>query len=287
MDTIAGFSAGCVTTLVMHPLDLVKVRIQADTAHHGLSAYARVGRGLLQSHSVFGLYRGLGPNLAGNAIAWGFYFTLYQDFVRRLSRLNSDDNASGPFGSGPTTYLVSSFAAGGLTGFLTNPIWVIKTRMLATNRSDPRAYKSVLQGVREVFSKEGITGFWKGFTPGLMGIAQNAIQFAIYDSLKLRYGDNTSDRSKNSTKLETSQYLTFSAVAKLVATVLTYPYQVVRTRMQLQSTHRLPMLTVIANVYRKEGVSALYKGLLANLLRVVPATCTTLVVYENVRVLSF
>lgn len=287
MDAVAGFSAGCVTTLVMHPLDLIKVRVQADASHHGLGAYSRVFNHLLRHHKVLALYRGLGPNLVGNAVAWGAYFTLYQDLVKRLSR-NTD---SGP---GPATYLVSSLTAGTVTGFVSNPIWVLKTRMLATNRNDPSAYSSMLQGAKQIFYKEGITGFWKGFTPGLMGIVQNAIQFAIYDSLKQHYRDmprpvaigEEQDTKGQKHDLDTLQYICFSAVSKVVAALSTYPYQVVRTRMQLQDAVKSSPLKVIAALYRKEGFYALYKGLAANLLRVVPATCTTLLVYEKVRALA-
>lgn len=39
--------------------------------------------------------------------------------------------------------------------------------------------------------------------------------------------------------------------------------------------------SVIANTYRNEGLLAFYKGLGTNALRILPGTCTTFVVYEN------
>lgn len=86
-----GLGAGIVSTLIMHPLDLLKVQQQVSTAPTGALAGAavdtkgkgRVGalRGMYVSLSaigraegVRGLYRGLTPNLVGNATSWGLYF---------------------------------------------------------------------------------------------------------------------------------------------------------------------------------------------------------------------
>jgi solute carrier family 25 folate transporter 32 len=47
------------------------------------------------------------------------------------------------------------------------------------------------------------------------------------------------------------------------------------------ATPKLSMLSVIASTYRNEGLLAFYKGLGTNALRILPGTCTTFVVYEN------
>lgn len=73
-------------------------------------------------------------------------------------------------------------------------------------------------------------------------------------------------------------------MAKLVAIGLTYPYQVIRSRIQNHATsHLYPNVrTCVALTYKREGVRAFYKGMTANLVRILPATCVTFVVYENV-----
>lgn len=109
---MAGFGAGTVATLVMHPLDLVKVRFQlaeagpsrlpastststgTSTSAAGLSGPAAVGdvqktkkprlgravydalRDAVRADGWRGLYRGLVPNLVGGATSWGLYFLL-------------------------------------------------------------------------------------------------------------------------------------------------------------------------------------------------------------------
>lgn len=84
---VAGFGAGTVATLVMHPLDLVKVRFQLadnNTASSSLTN-KRPGFGravyyaledAVKADGWKGLYRGLVPNLVGGASSWGLYFLL-------------------------------------------------------------------------------------------------------------------------------------------------------------------------------------------------------------------
>jgi len=80
---VAGLGAGTVATLVMHPLDLVKVRFQLADSHPS-SSRSRLGRGVydaladaVHKDGWGGLYRGLIPNLVGGASSWGLYFLLY------------------------------------------------------------------------------------------------------------------------------------------------------------------------------------------------------------------
>ncbi len=65
--------------LCMNPLDLLKVKFQVSTR----GPEGGIGRGIWRAlHDIHasegwrGLYRGLGPNVAGNASSWGLYFLL-------------------------------------------------------------------------------------------------------------------------------------------------------------------------------------------------------------------
>lgn len=76
-SAFCGVSAGIVSTICMQPLDLLKVQLQVSTAPktHGTLGQIWWGLGeIVRQGGYQGLYRGLTPNLVGNASSWGFYF---------------------------------------------------------------------------------------------------------------------------------------------------------------------------------------------------------------------
>lgn len=75
----AGLGAGVVAVMCMHPLDLLKVKFQVETgpAKGGIGKQIWYSlRDIQRQDGWKGLYRGIGPNIAGNASSWGFYFLL-------------------------------------------------------------------------------------------------------------------------------------------------------------------------------------------------------------------
>ena len=73
-----------------------------------------------------------------------------------------------------------------------------------------------------------------------------------------------------------------AACSKVVAVSVTYPYQVVRARLQDQEQKYAGIRDIVRRTYALEGVAGFYKGLTANLAKVVPAISITFLVYESV-----
>jgi solute carrier family 25 (mitochondrial folate transporter), member 32 len=154
-------------------------------------------------------------------------------------------------------YFVSSGISGVITAVLTNPIWVIKTRMLSSGRGAPGAYRGMLHGSSEIFKNEGIRGFWRGLIPSLFGISHGAVQFAAYEQLK-----NRRKRQLHGGELSNWDYLTLSGASKVFAGTITYPYQVVRVRLQMYdaSATYTSARHAVAEIWRHEGLRGFYKG---------------------------
>lgn len=266
-DLVAGVAAGSVSTVFMHPLDLLKIRLQleGDFAQVVRSLrpekYPNKFRGLYK-----GLYRGLGINLIGNAAGYGVYFSLY-GVVKKADLFD-----------GSHSYFLNAFITGVATSFATNPLWVLKTRICSTNAGHADAYTSMLDGVRRILKTEGVRGFWRGQIPSLLGVVQAAVQFGFYDWAKEKL------RRDRERYLSTKEYLLLSSTSKAVSTMLLYPYQVVRSKLQRYEAGKMysSIGDCIGKIYQSGGVLAFYRGIIPNLVRVLPATCITFVVYEKV-----
>ncbi|KAM0788934.1 hypothetical protein ACM66B_003009 [Microbotryomycetes sp. NB124-2] len=289
----AGIGAGLVSTMCMQPLDLLKVKLQVSTATHQPretgGAFGLIWRSLKEivktEGGIKGLYRGVTPNLVGNASSWGLYFLWYTMIKEKMGAEEGVKLSAGQ-------HLLASASSGVVTAVLTNPLWVVKTRMYTTSRSSQNAYKGVIDGLWQITKTEGIRGHSKGLLLAIIGVSNGAIQFMTYEELKKwrqadkrrRLGPTASeDRVKNLSNME---YILMSGSAKLVAIGITYPYQVVRSRIQYQTSGDIAPYTSIPNVisrtWAKEGFTGFYKGLATNAVRILPGTCVTFVVYEQV-----
>ncbi|CAI2192907.1 6160_t:CDS:2, partial [Funneliformis geosporum] len=286
---MAGITAGAVTTILLHPLDLIKTRFQdlfqsytiVDESTKDQLRRRRFGatfiemKSIVKKHQFIGLYRGVSANLAGATASWGFYFYLYDLVKRRMADGDKISKLSS------IQHLTASAQAGAITAIITNPFWVVKTRMCTSNRTDPKAYKGLFDGLYQITKYEGIRGLYKGMIPALFGVSHGALQFMAYEELK-RWRTKINP-GKDRDRLDNLEYLLIAASSKTFATVITYPYQVVRTRLQNQRFEIKydGVIDTIKKVYKAESILGFYKGLVPNVIRVLPGTCTTFLVYEN------
>ncbi|CEP62130.1 flavin adenine dinucleotide transporter FLX1 LALA0_S04e08526g [Lachancea lanzarotensis] len=295
-EIVAGLTAGTVTTIATHPLDLVKLRLQLLATSNSALGYTDVVRNILKEariHSsiVKEAYRGLGVNLVGNSVAWGLYFGLYRFSKDTVYRLWIDQDAHNRTSfqndsqMGPLLYLTSAALSGAATALLTNPIWVVKTRIMSTSTHAQRRYKSTLDGIFKIYQKEGLTGFWRGLVPSIFGVAQGAIYFSAYDSLKHRYF--ASRNIKEEQKLGNFENILLTSMSKMVSVSAVYPLQLLKSNLQsfeaVGNEASYKLWALVGSIYTKDGVKGLYKGLAANLVRAIPSTCITFCIYENLR----
>lgn len=165
--------------------------------------------------------------------------------------------------------------------------------MLSTGSKAPGAYPSFLSGVRRIYQSEGISGFYRGLLPALVGVSHGALQFMAYEQLKISRSRSEQEGIKgtgykgDTRQLTNLDFLALSSLSKLFAGCVTYPYQVIRSRLQTYDAHLLyrGATDAIMQVWCHEGFPGFYKGLGPNLLRVLPSTWVTFLVYENTKLL--
>jgi solute carrier family 25 folate transporter 32 len=280
---LAGLSGGVVSSLILHPFDLVKIRFQVTETkvlnQHSSLPYRPHYTSLFHAFRsiyhekglIHGLYQGVAPNVLGNGASWGLYLFLYNTIDVLNKNENQENNLT------LKDRLLYSTIAGITTIIITNPIWVVKTRMCLqySNSQTHISYKNMFDCIRKIYKYEGVKVFYKGLLPGIFGTCHGTIQFVSYEQMKDFYV-----KTFHTTQFSTSIILTFSALSKLIAASTTYPYQVVRTRLQDQHQQYNGVMDVIKTTYRREGIGGFYKGMVPALCRVVPACCITFVVYE-------
>ena len=300
VESAAGFTAGVVSTLAVHPFDIVKTRLQieqnersrpggswrvirkiaGEALHDGSQRPGNQVAGVMRA-----FYRGLMPNMIGNSVSWALYFMWYgniKDLIRAARARTSPAMRYGKQELRSSDYFMASGLSGVITAILTNPIWVIKTRMLSTSRNAPGAYRSISHGTVDLYRTEGLRGFYRGLLPSLFGVSHGAIQFMAYEQLKNHWASFRPGEKEGLTNFD---YLYLSALSKIFAGSITYPYQVVRARLQTYDAHAQykGAWDVVRQVARKEGIQGFYKGMGPNIVRVLPSTCVTFLVYENTK----
>jgi len=264
---LAGLLSGGAVTALLHPLDLVKTRFQAQDGRSNLPTY----RNTLHAFSTIArtggaraLWVGASPNVLGNSVSWGLYLLLYA-WLKDVGR-----NFAGV--QGIAGHLLAATGAGIGTAVCTNPIWVVKTRMCLPLHDRPSAYTGLVDAFVSIARSEGLRGFYVGLLPALLNVSHGTVQLVAYEQLKLWFG----------TPLGPAQALTAGALAKTLASVSTYPLQVIKTRLQLHpDLRRGDWVSIMSHLFRHEGLRGFYKGLGPNLLRVTPAAALTFTFYEG------
>lgn len=194
----------------------------------------------------------------------------------------------------PQDYFIASGAAGMFTQVLTNPVWVLKTRMLSSDRGAAGAYPSMWAGAAQIWRTEGWRGFYRGLGIGLFGVSHGAVQFAVYDPLKQMYfrrwrgstGETSHPNDDGKQRMTNDATLVISSVSKLVAGAVTYPYQVIRSRLQnydAEERFGRGIRGVVKRTWTEEGWRGFYRGIIPGVVRVMPATWVTFLVYENTK----
>lgn len=146
-------------------------------------------------------------------------------------------------------------------------------------------YKGTIDAFRTMFKEEGIRVFYSGLVPSLFGLLHVGIHFPVYEHLKyLLRCDNTALKSEDP-EFKLWRLIAASAVSKMIASTVTYPHEILRTRMQMQPPERnkksdSKLLDYITRIYQKEGLRGFYAGYGTNLARTVPASAVTLVSFE-------
>jgi adenine nucleotide transporter 17 len=163
---------------------------------------------------------------------------------------------------------VESMMAGALAGsatvLITNPIWVVNTRMTARKSesdeqvlpgSTPAKAPSTLGTLLALLRDEGPARLFAGVMPALVLVINPILQYTVFEQMKQFL------EKKRRVTPKDAFYL--GALGKLLATSITYPYITVKSRMHVAGRDgpREDMLTTFRRIIREEGYTGLYGGM--------------------------
>ena len=281
MQFTAGALAGSAAAFLTCPIEVFKVRLQSAQVRSvhftpGSSAptlaLAQYMQLMFKKEGFFAFYKGLAPHLIGITPSKAIYFLMYE-----RSKLWFGGKGVLTKGSNQL-HLISAFVGGLTATTLTNPIWVLKTKLQIS--SDKMKRRGVVNLVRQIFRTEGPKGFMRGLSASYVGVGETALVFVVYERLKARASYKR--RSAGIDIENIMSYVSSAAIAKSIAAMSFYPHEVVRTRLREEGRKKKyrGFFQTLSTVFREEGRRGLYGGMSAHLMRVIPSAAVTFVTYE-------
>jgi len=256
-----------------YPLIFLSTRAAVETKNKPKSTYEAVVD-IIKREGVLGLYSGLNSSLLGIAVTNGVYYYFYE-------RSRGVILSSRQGGKGLSTFesMLTGLIAGSATTIISNPIWVVQTSQAvrtmneSSDASQPKIVVKKLgfvETVHNIFAKDGVGAFWRGIGPALILVINPVLQYTAFEQLKniLITRRTAKMRAAGAAAavaiLSDWDFFFLGALSKLVATSTTYPYIVVKSRLQAGNANALKYkssLDGLLTIIKEEGVEGLYKGI--------------------------
>jgi solute carrier family 25 (peroxisomal adenine nucleotide transporter), member 17 len=161
--------------------------------------------------------------------------------------------------------MIAGALAGSATVLITNPIWVVNTRMTARKNEStekvlpgaenkPKRSPSTLGTLLSLLREEGPKALFAGVLPALVLVINPILQYTIFEQLK-----NMLEKRR---KVTAKDAFLLGAIGKLLATSITYPYITVKSRAHVatKDAPREGMIQSLRKIVKNEGWTGLYNG---------------------------
>ena len=220
------------------------------------------------------------------------------DMLSGIQRIKEDEDGSARIKKGAPSKLtrfIAGATAGSTACICCYPLDLVRTR-LTTELPGREHYKGITDAFEKILKTEGFFGFYSGIGPTLAVAVPNfAISYTVYGSLKeyvldddLFYNLRKIDDVSGETSLGMRATLLCGAASGTISTLITFPFDTIRRRMQIQNLHipieeRQTAKQQFRQLLQKEGFRGIYRGLTPELLKVVPMVGTMFFVYEQLK----
>lgn len=263
----ASAGAACCT----HPLDLLKVHLQTQT--QGKIGLIQMGIKVFKSDGIFGLYNGLTASLLRQMTYSMTRFGIYETVKKELDK----PGRTMPFYE---KVLLGGFA-GFVGGFVGTPADMVNVRMQNDVKLPPaqrRNYKHAIDGLYRVIRDEGAIKLMNGATMASTRATLVTIgQLSFYDQFKYLLIKTGFFKDNITT------HFTASFLAGGVATLITMPLDVMKTRMMNAPPGTYSSIMACAKDIAIAGPMGFFKGFIPAFVRLGPHTILTFIFFEQLR----
>ncbi|XP_055980779.1 mitochondrial ornithine transporter 2-like [Sorex fumeus] len=281
IDFTSGAIGGTACVLTGQPFDTIKVKMQTfPNLYKGfidccLKTYSQVGFG--------GFYRGTSPALMAYVAENAALFMTYgfcQQFVRNVAGLDRHTKLS-DLQSATAGSLASTFAA-----LVLCPTELVKCRLQAMYEMElsgkiAKSHSTVWTMVKTIFRKEGLMGFYHGFSSTLLQEVPG--YFFFFGGYELSRSFFASGTPKD--ELGPVYLMISGGFAGVCLWIVVYPVDCIKSRIQVlsMSGKQAGFIRTLLSIVRNEGAATLYSGMKATMIRAVPANAMLILAYEYSR----
>lgn len=264
---VASAGAACFT----HPLDLLKVHLQ--TQQEGKLNIVTMTLNIIRKQGAVALYNGLSASLLRQMTYSTTRFGIYEVAKQHLSSGSGEKNL--PFHT-KVLMAASGGAAGGLVG---TPADMINVRMqndIKLPVEQRRNYKHAIDGLWKVLRTEGALRLFSGATTATSrAVLMTVGQLSFYDQVKQMMLTTSYFKDNLVT------HFIASSTAGAVATTLTQPLDVLKTRMMNAKPGEYKSVWHCVVITAQSGPLGFFKGYIPAFVRLAPHTILTFVLFEQ------
>lgn len=287
---IAGGIAGCVGKSITAPLSRLTVLYQVapllqnnhQTTVRGHESITSAFLRIIRQEGWRSLWKGNGTAVLHRFPYSAVNFATFAMCSEHLS-------FAYPSADGSTIRLASGAVAGAVSCVACYPLDIIRTRLTvgipSPHSHAPLHIRSVLI---DILQREGFRGLFSGLPASLaVAVPTYALSFGVYGGMKellLHHGGIFSKPAQKD-HLSIVGSLLSGSITGVVSAGLMFPLDVVRKRCQVagiitSSSSSTSIIHNIRNIYLADGLRGFYRGISAEILKVVPMVAVTFCAYE-------
>jgi len=294
VDFLAGSLGAATSVYVGQPLDTLKVKMQTfpnlypnlgicfryNFSFRSLLADLILRRETLKKEGVVrGLYAGTLPSLAANVAENSVLFAGYGVCQRLVARLAGASDISA---LSVTQNGLAGFVAAFFSSLVLCPTELVKCRMQAMREASSATAKPAVSPfglTASILRLEGVAGLFRGLKPTFAREMPGYFCFFFaYEFTR----EALTPAGKTKEDIGPAGTIVAGGVAGVTLWTVIFPFDVIKSRQQVNNTSE-PIFRAASDIYRREGLTALYSGLTPTLLRTFPATGALFFAYEYSR----